>query len=869
MSSSRPNIWWLKLRSNRATRVFILFITQLKIERFYALGAFAILMITTFIWSLLGARLQSYNADQTINSYLFKTVGLHDSVLPSAHTFLIKWPLFMLVKIFGFSATAIGFATIFVCLLTVFLLAAMLFFIERRPIYFGTLCLILASMLLAVPPLPHPGALLPLNMAMLATRNIEYIVYVGSLFLLVKSARLRNWQFWLATTVLASLAASDHLFLVLSLGAALLSLIVYALTSGWNLVSFSARWLIASFAAGAIAVGLTSILSANKLVMFSSGTSPYVFNYKLHDIALGAVYAATGLLSNLGANPAFDTTLFKSYPSHGLLNLVRFGVIIFAVNLLVVLASVYAIYKLLRTSFDHNKNRDVLLPDSSKLAVSLIWSLVAAIVLFVGSAHYFAADARYLGIGTFSVIIILAASAKNFQIRQRQLIIFGELVTFGIVLAMPGVIHNYQVDQKALEPMKSRNKVVLQALKKHPVDYLVGDYWRVVPTKLNSVEPNLKIASLQSCTQFKETLTSKQLRPDLHKHSFAYLLSTDKGLSDYPSCDLNEIVKIYGRPNSSLLLAGNFSKPTETLLFYDNGIHNSSPATPQPASGPATVVPIQLDQLPYTNCMVPTIMNIVAHEDDDLLFMNPDLATDIKAGHCLRTIYLTAGDAGSNRFYWLGRQQGSEAAYSKMLGRDVIWIDRVVKVDTSQYITIANPRGNPKISLIFMYLPDGNMRGQGFPATNNQSLEKLNSGQINSIDSVYTESNFTSAQLSSALTSLMQVYQPSEIRTQSNKTGASSNDHSDHKATGQFTTKAYNDYIQQKFEGKVKIPLKYYLGYTGRELPRNVEGDIYGQKEQTFLEYSRYDGAVCHSVSQCQRDPAYGFYLPRQYVSEY
>ena len=39
-------------------------------------------------------------------------------------------------------------------------------------------------------------------------------------------------------------------------------------------------------------------------------------------------------------------------------------------------------------------------------------------------------------------------------------------------------------------------------------------------------------------------------------------------------------------------------------------------------------------------------LNIVAHEDDDLLFTNPDELTSIRAGFPVRTVFITAGDAG-------------------------------------------------------------------------------------------------------------------------------------------------------------------------------------------------------------------------------
>src|ERR1700749_3509165 len=58
-------------------------------------------------------------------------------------------------------------------------------------------------------------------------------------------------------------------------------------------------------------------------------------------------------------------------------------------------------------------------------------------------------------------------------------------------------------------------------------------------------------------------------------------------------------------------------------------------------------------------------LNIVAHEDDDLLFLSPDLLHAIQGGGKVRTIFVTAGDAGSGTSYWTGRQNGMLAAYAQ------------------------------------------------------------------------------------------------------------------------------------------------------------------------------------------------------------
>ena len=47
-----------------------------------------------------------------------------------------------------------------------------------------------------------------------------------------------------------------------------------------------------------------------------------------------------------------------------------------------------------------------------------------------------------------------------------------------------------------------------------------------------------------------------------------------------------------------------------------------------------------------TNCSAGSTMTIVAHEDDSLLFLSPDLMHAIQGGLCIRTVFVTAGDAG-------------------------------------------------------------------------------------------------------------------------------------------------------------------------------------------------------------------------------
>ena len=74
-----------------------------------------------------------------------------------------------------------------------------------------------------------------------------------------------------------------------------------------------------------------------------------------------------------------------------------------------------------------------------------------------------------------------------------------------------------------------------------------------------------------------------------------------------------------------------------------------------------------------TSPPAPKRLSIVAHEDDDLIFQNPALLEAIADGDCVRTVYVTAGDAGKAKRYWHEREQGPRAAHAQMAGVADSW----------------------------------------------------------------------------------------------------------------------------------------------------------------------------------------------------
>lgn len=839
----------------------------------YATVALLALLLSATLWAVLGATLHALNADQSANSFLFDSVStFRGASWPGQHSFLLKWPLFLLIRFLGYSTGYFTLFTVLVVLATVGGLAALLSRIERRPLVLGTLYLALASVLMAIPPMPYAGGLLPLNMAMITTRNIEYLVYIVSLVLFWRAPKILSRRFGLAILVLALVIASDKLFLTLSAGGALLGLIVYGVAGRRDAVKLCFRWLAGSVAAAFAAV--VSLVLINALgvthIVNQTGGGPYGVIRSLHGALLGAVHAVLAVFTNFGANPAFDALKLRDIPQRAFSRLASVGGLAFVVNAAILLASSYAVWRLIKMSWSKPRRpKKDALTGKVALAMMLIWSSLAAVLAFIGTRHYYAVDARYLAVLLFAAFISLAAHVSNQKLWPAgKLLVLGSVLALSLAAGTLSALQTYHKQKTALADVGNRNQTIAQILAQHKVDVLVGDYWRVVPVKLQAHGTPLGIMPLESCTQPRDILSSKKWQPDLSARSFAYLLTLNGNLTDYPSCSLESIVSAYGRPSSSVLIAGSLRQPSEQLLFYDHGARNSAPATaPKSAS---SVLTVPLDELPHTDCSQQTDMNIVAHQDDDLLFMNPAILQAMHQQRCQRTVYLTAGDAGYGRFYWLGRERGSEAAYDYMDGPGGdIWVSRVVKLSDNAYATVANPRGNSKLSLIFLHLPDGNIGGSGFKDSGYVSLRKLDDGRIKTMRSVDGQSSYTAGRLVVALKQLMEIYEPALVRTQANYIGKKYPDHSDHMAVGSFAKRAFSLYEAGHVNDPLKPSLRFYIGYPVRELPPNLSQQDLRQKEAAFFAYGAFDPGVCASLKQCGRGTAYSAYLTRMYQNPY
>jgi Ricin-type beta-trefoil lectin domain/GlcNAc-PI de-N-acetylase len=276
------------------------------------------------------------------------------------------------------------------------------------------------------------------------------------------------------------------------------------------------------------------------------------------------------------------------------------------------------------------------------------------------------------------------------------------------------------------------------------------------------------------------------------------------------------------------------------------------------------------------DCPAGSVINVVAHEDDDLLFLSPDLQHDIDAGRCVTTVYLTAGDArqtldGANtapaEAYWKGRETGELAAYAAMAGVAWGWTETDAGVPGHDLQAVDNLDA-PRLRLVFLRLKDG-LDG----VLPEQTLRKAWFGQSSLTvlhDSEHPDraEDYSREDLISILGSLYtQAPGPVTIRTLDSQDDAvDRGDHSDHHFAALFAHSAHDQFAAD-------LPILDYQGYPQDLFVANVTGTDLDRKTQVFYAYAQHDPNVCPgdcpaTLEQFPGPFDYPSYLHRQYRIE-
>ncbi|GHH62043.1 hypothetical protein GCM10017673_00380 [Streptosporangium violaceochromogenes] len=230
-------------------------------------------------------------------------------------------------------------------------------------------------------------------------------------------------------------------------------------------------------------------------------------------------------------------------------------------------------------------------------------------------------------------------------------------------------------------------------------------------------------------------------------------------------------------------------------------------------------------------------LQVVAHPDDDLLFMSPDLLKLLARGASSVTVYLTAGesvagmrDTHAPGGYAADRQRGIRAAYAWIAGvrdrwrRTIVTLGRMpVEVDTLADL--------PRVQLVFAGLPDGgDPRADG----GRGALTRLwaDAGGKTCVRAFLRRAACLShGDVVEMLRALMRAFHPTTLHILDPAPPPVGHDHPDHVAAARFATEAV----------PAGVGVISYRGYTIEAFPPNLNSIEREVKRKVFAIYRQHD----------------------------
>ncbi|MFI1939405.1 PIG-L family deacetylase [Streptomyces purpureus] len=289
--------------------------------------------------------------------------------------------------------------------------------------------------------------------------------------------------------------------------------------------------------------------------------------------------------------------------------------------------------------------------------------------------------------------------------------------------------------------------------------------------------------------------------------------------------------------------------------------------------------------LPIASARHAQLMQIAAHPDDDLYFMNPDTQRMLDGGIPLVSVYVTAGEHdGKNHIpgkpdtpadqpaYSSARHQGLRQAYATLLGLDKFtpWQKGVITLAgdrKAEINTLTN--GTRRVELIFLNLAmHAPRRYMALPALWKDRALGLRT--VVAADSpVRRADTYDYDQLINVLVGLMERYRPTVIHTldpdpdiqhsdeatrkkDSEQPGYS--DHGDHTAVACFSWAAMVRWVADASTGGGTVPAftaTAFRGYYNRHWPKNLPPQTLKEKAAHLVPYGGDPAWECGNASGC------------------
>ncbi|WP_078887543.1 PIG-L family deacetylase [Streptomyces sp. NRRL S-118] len=282
-----------------------------------------------------------------------------------------------------------------------------------------------------------------------------------------------------------------------------------------------------------------------------------------------------------------------------------------------------------------------------------------------------------------------------------------------------------------------------------------------------------------------------------------------------------------------------------------------------------------------------SVVQIMAHPDDDLFFMNPDTGQSLATGHALTSVYLTAGESDGRNArrqdprppadkaaYAEARQNGIRAAYAEMAtgNRTSPWDRTSITTAGGGRAELDTLRAQPQISLVWLQLREaGSITGD-----RPHSLHGLWDGRVERLESqlaagspVREDFSYSKAQAIETITGVLRRFKPTFVRMMdptpgvNDRTGEPS-DHQDHMYGARFAQAALARYADEP--GRPHFAVQNYLGYPTGGLPHSldpasVEVKLRALRTYAWMDHTDYceDPAGCGDRKVAARPAGHGW----------
>lgn len=240
----------------------------------------------------------------------------------------------------------------------------------------------------------------------------------------------------------------------------------------------------------------------------------------------------------------------------------------------------------------------------------------------------------------------------------------------------------------------------------------------------------------------------------------------------------------------------------------------------------------------------PSHLQVVAHPDDDMLFMSPDVPLAIRAGTRVTTVFLTAGesDVQPQAEYAASRQAGARAAFAAMAGVADEWTRSALELPGHRLVEWQRLRQRPSVALVFLGLPDDNNPRSRHALSRLWHEPGHRERTITAAGSIVPPTSHDRASVIDCLVRLRETFAPTLIRAQDPRPDpryqqqwGSAHDHPDHVAAARFTETALRG---------TGLPLLNYRDYNVADAPPNLPERVVADKRAVFARYAEHDPQV-------------------------